>query len=143
MKAINYIIAASLFVCVSIIPVSAQTYAYANSPDHPKTWVSGAAKTHLALGWDCKRNMLVAHVTYSTQLWASNGNNPETEDYTLSFPDVQFNPQDNTFTSNGVTVARLHHTFIGDDIVLEKGFDLSVHRHDGLIFGAIIPSRES
>jgi hypothetical protein len=133
----------TLFTCASLLPTNAQVRVLATSPDHPKTWVAGATKSFLALRWDHKLKMLVADVTYSTRLWADDVHPPEEEDYTLGFPGVQLNPQENTLTVNGVTVARLHHLIIGDDIVLEKGFELILDLHKGLIFGSIVASQDT
>jgi hypothetical protein len=110
----------------------------ATSPDHPKTWEAGAAKSYLALRWDSDKKMLVADVTYSTRDYADGVHDPETQDATIRFPGVSFDPATKTFIANGVTVARIHPMLFGNHIVLEKGLELSVHRQHGFIYGKIV-----
>jgi hypothetical protein len=143
MKPIPYIVAlVGLIVGAATLPVSADTV-LASSPDHPKTWEAGAAKSYLALRWDSKKNMLVADVTYSTQVWADATHPPEEQDEIITFPSVRFDPGTKSFTAKGVTIARLHPMFLGNDIVLEKGMELSVHRKHGFIYGKIIVAENS
>ncbi len=113
---------------------------FAESPDHPATWVSGADNVHQALRWDDSRRVLVADVKYSTIAYADNTHPTEENDYTLSFPAVRFDAQSGEFTAKGTKVATLHHGIFGADVVLDKGVELSVHRHHGHIFASLMPS---
>lgn len=136
---------AVLGLCAASPAARAQNYAmpgfaYAWSPDHPKTWVDGAMRAHQSLRWSDDRHMLVANVTYSTADYADNTHPPEQDEYTLTFPTVHFDPASGTFTAGGVTVARLEHGFFGSHVVLASNVQLSIHRHRGVIVGALIPA---
>ncbi len=136
---------AVLGLCAFGPAVRAQNYAlpkfaYAWSPDHPKTWVDGAMRTHQSLRWSDDRHMLVANVTYSTADYADNIHPPEEDEYTLAFPTVHFDAASGTFTAGGVTVARLEHGFFGSHVVLASNVQLSIHRHHGVIVGGLIPA---
>jgi hypothetical protein len=115
---------------------------YASSPDHPRTWVSGADNVHQALRWDDTRQMLVADVKYSTVAYADDTHPTEESDYTLTFPTVHFDKDSGKFTVGNSTVATLRHGLLGSDIVLAQGAELSIHRHHGRIYGQIVPSEE-
>jgi hypothetical protein len=117
--------------------------AYATSPDHPTTWVSGADNVHQDLRWDADKHMLFADVKYSTLLYADDSNPTEENDYSLSFPMIHLDAASGEFTINGVKVGTLHHGFFGANIVLDKGVELDIHRHHGRIFAAIEPSERS
>jgi hypothetical protein len=136
------------FLVLSLIaghsPGRAQNYSmprftYARSPEHPSTWVDGAARTHQDLRWDGDRHTLFADVTYSTADYADNTHPPESEDFTLTLPEVRFDPSSRRFTADGVTVATLQHGFFGSHVVLEPEVELSIHRHHGVIYCALVP----
>lgn len=114
--------------------------AYAVSPDHPHTWVSGADNVHQALRWDSQKQLLFVDVKYSTILYSDDANPTEEQDYSLSFPSVHLDPAHGVFTSKGITIGKLHHGLFGANIVLDKGVELDVHRHHGRIFAEIVPS---
>ncbi len=114
-------------------------FAYAWSPDHPKTWVDGATRTHQSLRWSDEKHMLVANVTYSTADYADNTHPAEEDEYTLTFPTVHFDAGSGKFTAGSVTVAHLRDGFFGSHVILEPNVRLSIHRHRGVIVGALIP----
>ena len=126
------------------LSVQAQDYSYifAKSPDHPKTWVDGATRTHQSLRWSSAQHMLLAYVTYSTADFADGPHPTQEDDFSLTFPTVHFDPASNKFTAHGVVVAMLHHTLLGDDISLSSNVKLSIHRHHGVVYGALIESQE-
>jgi hypothetical protein len=114
--------------------------AYATSPDHPGTWESGADNIHQALRWDSPKKMLFADVKYSTVAYADDAHPAMENDYALSFPTVHFDSATGLLTVKGTTLGRLHHSFFGSEITLDKGVALSIHRHHGKIFAMIVPS---
>ena len=114
-------------------------FAYAWSPDHPKTWVDGAMRTRQSLRWSSERHMLVANVTYSTADYADNAHPPEEDDYTLTFPSVHLDAASGKLTAGGVTVATLRSGLFGPHVALAPNVQLSIHRHHGVIWGALIP----
>jgi hypothetical protein len=114
-------------------------FAYAWSPDHPRTWVDGASRSHQALRWNGDKHLLVADVTYSTADYADNIHPPEEDDLRLTFPTVRFDAATDKFTAGGVTVATLQHGFFGPHVVLAPDVQLSVHRHHGVVWGSLIP----
>lgn len=115
-------------------------FAYAWSPDHPHTWVDGAMRTHQSLRWSDQKHMLVANVTYSTADYADNIHPPEETEYTLTFPTVHLDAASGKFTAGGVTVALLTHGFFGTHVLVAPRVQLSIHRHRGVIVGALIPA---
>jgi hypothetical protein len=117
-------------------------YAYAKSPDHPKTWVDGATRTHQELRWSDEKHMLVADVVYSTADFADGPHPTQEDDFTLTFPTVHFDPASGKFTANGVVVARLHGGLFGHEVALDPKVDLSIHRHHGVVYGALIAHEE-
>jgi hypothetical protein len=121
-------------------PVHAQAYAYAyaKSPDHPKTWVDGATRSRQSLRWDAARHMLFGDVTYSTAYFADGPHPTQEDDFSLTFPTVHFDPSSNKFTANGVVVATLRHGLFGAEVALDPKVELSIHRHHGVIHGALI-----
>jgi hypothetical protein len=111
---------------------------YTMSADHPETWVAGADRVHQDLRWDKKTNMLVADVKYSTNADADKTFSPAEDDFTLTFPGVRFDAAKKVFTVDGATIAQLKDGFFGPVVVLNKGIALSIHRHRGIIYAAII-----
>jgi hypothetical protein len=120
-------------------PLHAQFYA--KSPDHPKTWVDGATRTHQSLRWDSEKHLLVADVTYSTQDFADGPHPTEEDDFTLTFPTVHFDHDSGNFTADGTVVARLRGSLFGHEVVLDPKVTLSIHRHHGVVFGALIANQ--
>jgi hypothetical protein len=112
--------------------------AYATSQEHPATWVVGATRVHQYLRWDGQHNLLVADVKYSTADWADSDNPTQEDDFVLPFPSVRFNPATNKFMANGVVIGTLRDDFIGHKVVLNPGVALSIHRHHGNVYAAII-----
>ncbi len=110
--------------------------AYAKSPDHPKTWVDGATRIHQELRWSPDKHMLLADVVYSTQDYADGPHPTQEDDFTLTFPTVHLDPASGTFTAGGRVVARLH----GDGVKLDPKVELSIHRHHGVVYGALVPN---
>jgi hypothetical protein len=139
------IVLAALGLGAAAQPARAQNYsmpafAYAWSPDRPKTWVDGAMRAHQSLHWSDDKHMLVANVTYSTADYADNTHPTEENEYTLTFPTVHFDASSGKFTAGGVTVGHLKNGFFGTHVVLEPNVQLSIHRHHGVIVGALIPA---
>jgi hypothetical protein len=132
-----------LFLGIALIgPGRAQTngYAFAQSPDHPKTWADGATRIHQSLRWSASKQTLFAEVTYSTADFADGPHPTQEDDFTLSFPTVRFDPASNKFTANGFVVARLHHGLFGSEILLDPKVQLSIHRHHhGVVYAALVP----
>jgi len=114
--------------------------AYAKSPDHPKTWVDGATRIHQDLRWSDDKHMLLADVTYSTRDYADGPHPTQEDDFVLTFPTVHFDPASGEFTAGGVVVARLHGGLFGSEVSLDQKVELSIHRHHGVVYGALIPN---
>jgi len=110
------------------------------SPDHPSTWVVGATRMHQNLRWSPEKQMLVADVVYSTENYADGPHPTQEDDFTLSFPTVHFDPASGRFTVKGVAIATLHHGLFGSSVILNPRMALSIHRHHGIVYGAIVPS---
>jgi hypothetical protein len=117
--------------------------AYAKSPDHPKTWVDGATRTHQELRWSPDKHLLLADVTYSTADFADGPHPTQEDDFVLTFPTVHFDPASGKFTAGGVVVATLHGGILGHDVSLDPKVELSIHRHHGVVYGALIPHYDS
>jgi hypothetical protein len=111
---------------------------YAASADHPETWVVGADRVHQDLRWDKGTNMLVADVKYSTAAYADEDFPTAEDDFTLTFPEVRFDAARQVFTADGVTIATLKGSFLGPVVVLNRDIALSIHRHHGIIYAAIV-----
>ena len=141
----SFFVALMLLAFIAECPVWAQSelLAYAQSPDHPSTWVVGATNIHQALRWDASKQMLFADVKYSTRDYADNTHPSEESDYALSFPTVHFDSNSNQFTAHGVTLATLHHGIFGSNVVLAQGMELDINRHHGKIYARIIPNENS
>jgi hypothetical protein len=114
---------------------------YAASPDHPSTWVDGATRAHTDLRWNAEKNMLVADVTYSTADWADSVHPARQDQFTLTLPTVRLDKATGEFTAHGVTVASLQPGFFGHHVVLARDVALSIHRHHGVLYGALVPAR--
>lgn len=115
---------------------------YAESPDHPGTWVVGADNVHQVLRWDAARKMLWADVKYSTLLYADDAHPTKVADYSLSFPSVKLDAETSTFKSHGVVIGTLQHGPLGSNIVLDEGVELDIHRHYGRIYGKLMASEK-
>jgi hypothetical protein len=122
--------------------VHASNYILAESPDHPKTWVVGATRIHQALRWSNEKHMLLADVTYSTRDFADGPHPTEEDDFTLFFPTVHFDPATHRFTAKGVVVATLHSGLFGPDVSLAPDVMLSIHRHHGVVYGALLRDQD-
>jgi hypothetical protein len=118
---------------------STPAYAYARSPDHPTTWVDGATRTHQSLRWNDEKHLLVADVAYSTADYADDAHPTEENSFTLTLPTVRFDAATGKFIADGKTVATLKDGFFGHHVVLSPNVELSVHRHHGVIYGALVP----
>jgi hypothetical protein len=132
---------AALFLAVLAGPVCAQipAYAIARSPDHPSTWVDGATRERQSLLWSPTKHMLFALVTYSTADYADGPHPTQEDDFSLALPTVHLDPSSGRFLVNGTVVARLRHGIFGSSVALEPNLDLSVHRHHGVVYAAIVP----
>ena len=130
-----------LLAFITECPVWAQAdlLAYAQSPDHPSTWVVGATNIHQAIRWDASKQMLVADVKYSTRDYADSVHPTQESDYALSFPSVRLDSSTNKLMAHGATIGTLHHGLFGSEVVLKRGVELDVHRHHGKIYAAILP----
>jgi len=132
----------ALFLAVFAGPVCAQipAYAIARSPDHPSTWVDGAMRDRQSLRWSPTKHMLFALVTYSTAAYADATHPPQEDDFSLAFPTVHFDSASGHFLVNGDVVATLRHGFFGSSVALDPKLALSVHRHHGVVYAAIVPA---
>ena len=142
MKLQFYSISVALILIASLsIPVSAQipAYAIARSPDHPATWVDGAMRDKQTLLWSPTKHMLFALVKYSTADYADATHPPLESDLSLSFPTVHFDQASGRFSTNGRVVATLQHGLFGSSVRLDPSLALSVHRHHGVVYAAIVP----
>jgi hypothetical protein len=115
---------------------------FAESPDHPSTWVIGAFNIHQALRWSSSRHMLFADVKYSTRDYADNTHPTVECDYALSFPTVHFDASSQIFSVNHAPIGTLRHGFFGSHVVLESNYELDIRRHHGRIFAAIQPEED-
>jgi hypothetical protein len=113
----------------------------ATSPDHPKTWVDGAIRAHQGLHWSPEKHLLLATVTYSTANFADNTHPTEEDTFQLAFPTVHFDSASGRFTAGGMLVATLHHGLFGETVSLAPDVDLSIHRHEGVVFAKLLVSR--
>ena len=113
-------------------------FSYTMSPDHPSTWVDGASRMHQDLRWSDDRHMVVADVTYSTAAYADNTHPTEEDSFVLRMPDIKKDATGN-LTVGGVAVGTLKEGLFGTHIVLAPNVQLSIHRHHGVIFAALIP----
>lgn len=143
-SALPLIAAAVLLAALGLSSAHAQNYpvprfSYAMSPDHPKTWVDGATRTHQDLRWNTEKRLLVADVTYSTAEYADNTHPPEEDNFVLTFPSVKFDAATKRFLAGGKVVATLQDGFFGHHIVLARDVQLSIHRHHGAVYGAFVP----
>jgi len=136
------LLASVVLACTAALPARADynENAYARSPDHPKTWVDGATRTHQELRWDADKHMLLADVVYSTQDFADGPHPTQEDDFTLTFPTVHFDPASGKFTAGGMVVARLHGGLFGSEVALDPKVTLSIHRHHGVVYGALVPN---
>jgi hypothetical protein len=132
---------AALLLVVFAGPVCAQipAYAIARSPDHPSTWVDGATRERQSLRWSPSKHMLFALVTYSTEDYADGPHPTQEDDFSLALPTVHFDPSSDQFLVNGTVVATLRHGFFGSSVALDPKLSLSVHRHHGVVYAAIVP----
>lgn len=142
MKTITLLVVVLLMALGCQSPVSADPTIsmYAQSPDHPSTWVVGADNIHQALRWDASRNMLFADVKYSTVLYADSVHPTKVDDLTLSFPSVKLDSASNQLIAHGVAIGSVQQGLFGSHVVLTKGVDLSIHRHEGQVYGKIVPT---
>ena len=133
------------FACTAVSSARADynENAYAKSPDHPKTWVDGATRTHQELRWSAEKHMLLADVVYSTQDFADGPHPTQEDDFTLTFPTVRFDRAAKIFTADGKVVARLHGGLFGSEVDLDPKVTLSIHRHHGVVYGALIPNYDT
>jgi len=131
-------LASLVLACTAASPARADynENAYAKSPDHPKTWVDGATRIHQELRWSDEKHMLLADVVYSTQDYADGPHPTQEDDFTLSFPTVHFDSASGNFTAGGKVVARLG----GGGVTLDPKVELSIHRHHGVVYGALVPN---
>jgi hypothetical protein len=83
--------------------------------------------------------VLFADVKYSTRDWADDTHPAQESDYSLAFPDVRFDSGTGRLVSNGTTIGTVRHGLFGSEVVLDRGVQLSVHRHDGKIKAMIVP----
>jgi hypothetical protein len=83
--------------------------------------------------------MLFAVVKYSTADYADSTHPIEEEDFTLPLPSVRFDSNSKQFTVNGTVVATLRPDLIGSSVALDPKLTLSIHRHHGVIYAAIVP----
>jgi hypothetical protein len=132
----GFLLVASVFLALSAHAQN-EGPVLAKSPDHPKTWVDGATRTHQSLRWSASRQLLVAYVTYSTADYADDTHPTQEDDFTLTFPTVHFDAASKKFTANGTVVARLKSSLFGDEVALEPSVGLSIHRHHGVVYGAL------
>jgi hypothetical protein len=133
---------AALLLVFLASPVCAQipTYAIARSPDHPTTWIDGATREKQSLRWSPTKHMLFALVTYSTADYADATHPPQEDNFSLPLPTVHFDSGFDRFVVNGTIVATLRHGLFGSSVILNPKFALSVHRHHGVVYAAIIPA---
>jgi hypothetical protein len=138
-------LAAALLVAVAI-PGSAQAAGavsvYAASPSHPQTWVTGADEVRQALRWDAARQTLFADVKYSTGNYSDNTHPTQVDDFALAFPTVRLDPQTKALTADGVRIGTLRDGLLGQEVRLNPGVSLDIHRHHGVVVGRIIRSVE-
>jgi hypothetical protein len=135
-------IIAALFLAIFAGPVCAQipAYAIARSPDHPSTWVDGATRERQSLRWSPSKHMLFALVTYSTADFADGPHPTQEDDFSLALPTVHFDPASNHFLVDGTVIATLRHGIFGSSVALDPKLALSIHRHHGVVYAAIIPA---
>ncbi|MCE0497327.1 MAG: hypothetical protein LV481_05195 [Methylacidiphilales bacterium] len=121
---------------------STPVYMKITSPEHPTTWTSGALQQSRVLRWDSSRQMLVADVKYSSKFYEDSANPGQTDDHQVAFPNVRLaaNGTDLIASKHGesVIIGRVERTFLGQNIVLNKGVDFNVHRESGKIYASLI-----
>jgi hypothetical protein len=142
MKTSTYLVVTAVAAGLAAMPVRAAGNAgqvFLESPDHPQTWAAGASNVHQALRWDAQKGMLFADVKYSTRDWADDTNPTRESDYSLAFPNVRFDASSGRLISNGTTIGTVRHGMFGSEVVLNRGVQLSIHRHDGKINAMIMP----
>jgi hypothetical protein len=145
MNRIFLLLAILALACTAAAPARADynENAYAKAPDHPKTWVDGATRTHQELRWSPEKHMLLADVVYSTQDFADGPHPTQEDDFTLSVPTVHFDQASGEFTAGGVVVARLRGGLFGSGVALDPKVTLSIHRHHGVVYGALVPNYDN
>ena len=94
---------------------------------------------HQSLRWSAAQHMLLAYVTYSTADYADGPHPTQEDDFVLTFPTVHFDPASHQFMANGTVVATLKHTLVGEQVALAPNVELSIHRHHGVVYGALLP----
>ena len=132
------IVAAALLAWIA--PARAYDDLLAESPDHPRTWVDGATRAHQELRWSSEKHLLFADVTYSTSDFAEGPHPTQADDFSLAFPTVRFHPETGNFTAGGTVVAKLRHGLFGSSVVLAPNVSLSIHRHQGVVYGRLVSS---
>lgn len=117
-------------------------YMKITSPDHPTTWTAGALQQSRVLRWDSSRQRLVADVKYSSKFYEDSANPGRTDDHQLVFRNVRLaaNGTDLIASKHGesVIIGRVDHTFLGQNIVLNKGVNFNVHRESGKIYASLV-----
>ena len=92
-----------------------------------------------SLQWSPTKHMLFALVTYSTRAYADGTHPAQEDDFSLALPSVHFDASSDHFLVDGSVVATLQHGFFGSSVALDPKLALSVHRHHGIVYAAIVP----
>lgn len=123
---------------------SGPTFLSVTSPDHPDTWAAGAHQNWKALRWDSSRQKLIADVEYSTADYADAVDPTQTDEHSLTFPDVRLagNGVDllvSNHEGKRISIGHLKKGILGTEVILNKGVNLDVHRGDhGKIYASIV-----
>ena len=109
------------------------------SPDQPPVWFNRAGqKVSQYLLWDTSKGELILNVAYNQLQNEQTYDETYYDTFKLRFPTVHFNPSANHFFVNDengrpVTIGHLD----GSRVVLDNGFQLSAHRHNGVVLAMI------
>jgi hypothetical protein len=140
------VVAFSLF---QVSSSASEPYITIASPDHPHIWwnLSGD-KVSQYLEWNREEDQLVLHLAYADISQIAERNQSDIDTFDLSFPTVRLDSTGNSLYvlldgNHKTTIGHLKAGIFGERVVLNNDFQLSAHRHDGIVRAAIISSNRS